>query len=367
MYEKRSFIQLNYLHILLLMNSLSSFKFSAIFVKVLTSCLTISIRYFSTINQTNNFYKMKNMTKIIFTTILAMMIVNFSFSQVDPSSAEYQSMKEKGLIEQPQQVVPAEPITPILPVETGERFNGLFVPLDGSFTGPLSYCDDCYFGPFTLPFTFCFYGTNYNQFYINNNGNVSFEGGYGSYSSTGFPVNGFGMLAPFWADVDTRNGLGGVYYKIEPTRVTVIWDNTGYFSIQGDKRNTFELIFTNGNDPLIGVGKNVAFSYADMQWTTGSASGGVNGFGGIPATVGVNKGDGVKYALVGRFDHEGTDYDGPGGIADGVSYLDGKYYSFNACSEDVIVVPDVPVSNWALFIGIGLILAFAIIRFRKVL
>ena len=79
----------------------------------------------------------------------------------------------------------------------------------------------------------------------------------------------------------------------------------------------------------------------------------------------MNKGDGVKYALVGGFDHTGSDYDGAGGANDGVDYLDGKYYTFDACLEDVIIPVETPVSNWALFIGIGLILAFTVIRFRK--
>jgi hypothetical protein len=308
---------------------------------------------------------MKSIIKITFTLIMMLVLVNLGYSQVSPSSPEYQSMKEKGLIAQPQQVIPVEPVTPIWPTESGERAVGLFVPLDGSFTLAMDGNDDGSTGEIALPFDFCLYGAVENHMWINNNGNVSFAGPYGTYSASGFPSPSFVMLAPFWADVDTRSGLGNVWYKITSTRVVVIWDNVGYYSFQGDKRNTFELIFTDGNDPLIGVGNNVAFSYADMQWTTGSASLGVGGFGGIPATVGVNKGDGVKYALVGRFDHAGSDYDGPGGVADGVSYLDNKYFSFDACAEDVVVVPETPVSNWALFIGIGLILIFAVIRFRR--
>lgn len=308
---------------------------------------------------------MKRSIRITLSLMLVFLTGTIAISQVSPSSPEYQSMKEQGLIEQPQQATPVAPVTPILVTETGGRDFSLFVPLDGSFTGPLGACDDCSFGPFALPFTFCFYGDDHTEFYLNNNGNISFHVPYSTFSSTGFPVPVINMIAPFWADVDTRSGLGGVYYKIEPTRVTIIWDNTGYFSIQGDKRNTFELIITDGNDPLIGVGNNVAFSYGDMQWTTGSASGGSGGFGGTPATVGVNAGDGVKYALVGRFDHAGSDYDGPGGANDGVSYLDGKYFAFDACDTNVVVVPETPISDWALFIGIGLILAFAIIRFRR--
>lgn len=44
----------------------------------------------------------------------------------------------------------------------------------------------------------------------------------------------------------------------------------------------------------------VIFHYADdgIQWTTGDASGGSNGFGGTPAQVGFNAGDGVRYSSV---------------------------------------------------------------------
>ncbi len=185
--------------------------------------------------------------------------------------------------------------------------------------------------PLSFPFTF--YGTQYNRVYINNNGNLSFEQPYSTYTSTGFPITGYAMVSSFWADVDTRTGgntgSGIVYYKSEPNRFTVIWDRVGYYGYRADKLNTFEIVITDGTDPLVGVGKNVCFSYGDMQWTTGSASGGVGGFGGTPATVGANMGDGVNYALIGRFDHEGYDFDGAGGNPDGVSYLDWKTFKFN--------------------------------------
>lgn len=35
-----------------------------------------------------------------------------------------------------------------------------------------------------------------------------------------------------------------------------------------------------------------------IQWTTGDASGGSNGFGGIPAQVGFNAGDGVRFSVI---------------------------------------------------------------------
>ncbi|MDI9572173.1 MAG: PKD domain-containing protein, partial [Candidatus Cloacimonadota bacterium] len=201
--------------------------------------------------------------------------------------------------------------------------------MDDSFQLAMEGNDDYYTSVIQLPFAFDFYGTTYTEFYINNNGNVSFGNPYSTYTSYGFPVNGFPMLAPFWADVDTRSG-GQVFYKMESNRVTVIWNAVGYFSNHTDKLNTFELVFTNGWDPVVGLGYNVAFSYGDMQWTTGDASGGQNGFGGVPATVGLNKGDGIYYGLIGRFDHEGIDYYGPGGAPSGVSYLDNQLFRFTA-------------------------------------
>lgn len=212
------------------------------------------------------------------------------------------------------------------------------VPLDSTFSvvpftngAPPEYRnDDGSTSPIPLSFTFTFYGSQYNQVFINNNGNLSFEGAYSSFTPAGFPIADFAMVAPFWGDVDTRNlSSGVVYYKSEPHRFIIIWDSVGYYSQHADRVNTFEVIITDGTDPQVGIGNNVCFSYGDMQWTTGDASGGSGGFGGAPATVGANKGDGSNYALVGRFDHEGIDYDGPGGNPDGVSYLDDKHFCFN--------------------------------------
>lgn len=188
----------------------------------------------------------------------------------------------------------------------------------------------------TMPFNFCMYGTNYNQFYINNNGNISFGSSFATYTSTGFPSTQYVMVAPFWADVDTRNTTSGVvYYKITPTAVIVQWYRVGYFASMADKLNTFQCIITDGTDPIIANGNNVAFCYGTMEWTTGSASGGSGGFGGTPATVGVNKGDGVNYAQVGRFGQAGNVYNGPVSVSpsSGVSWLNNQSFYFNTCAS----------------------------------
>lgn len=216
------------------------------------------------------------------------------------------------------------------------------IPLDSTFAvvpfndvdstfNPLDYRnDDGYTDLIGLPFSFNFFGTTYDSLYINNNGNISFTSPYYTFTPDSFPSSNFNMVAPFWGDVDTRDSLSGlVYYKITPTAMIVKWENVGYYQSHIDKSNTFQLIITDGNDPLLPSGTNVAFCYGDMNWTTGDASSGVNGFGGTPATVGVNQGNGTDYFQVGRFDQAGTTFDGPYNTTDSVDFLDNQEMYFN--------------------------------------
>lgn len=218
-------------------------------------------------------------------------------------------------------MVPVDPTFSVVPITSGS---------------PPDYRnDDGSTGVIPLGFNFCFYGTTYNSCYINNNGNISFGSAYSTFSSNSFPDPSFVMIAPFWGDVDTRNLASGLpYFKKTATSLIVKWSNVGYYSSMADKLNDFQLIITDGSDPILPNGNNVAFCYGDMQWTTGSASQGVNGFGGIPSTVGVNKGDGINFVQIGRFDAPGTAYDGPYGLNDGVSFLDNKSYFFNTCGTN---------------------------------
>lgn len=260
---------------------------------------------------------------------------------------------------------------------TCAQFGGSFcVPFDDSYLvvpinpngGPCHRNDD---GSALLSlngWSFDFFGTPWNDIFVNNNGNVSFGTPYVTYSSSGFPVAGYPMIAPFWADVDTRGGNGvdgAVWYREWSTaagdavnRIVLVWDNVGYYSAQTDKLNTFQLILTDGQDPLLGVGNNVCFCYDDMQWTTGSASSGSGGFGGVPATVGANQGNGIDSFVVGRFDQPGTAYDGPGGANDGVDYLDGQQIIFSVASNQTNVPPVFVNTPTSYFVNAGSSLTF---------
>jgi gliding motility-associated-like protein len=292
------------------------------------------------------------MNKVI-TSLLVILLAAITGSNaqnlITIDGPEYQQLKSEGKIpmipmEQfakyvPEKILNAEDFAPRATAGGGPNVNcGCIQTLDGSYTLAMGPNDDGSTGQIALPFTFCLYGTSQNSMYINNNGNISFGTTYGTFSAEAFPDPGFVMVAPFWADVDTR-GTGQVWYKVTPTYAIIRWNNVGYYSSQTDKVNDFQLIITNGTDPIIPNGNNVAFCYGDMQWTTGSASNGVGGFGGTPATVGANLGDGTSFVQFGRFDHAGADYDGPFGNADGISWLDNQSFIFNACVNNSNIAP----------------------------
>ena len=292
------------------------------------------------------------MNKVI-TSLLVIFLAAITTSNaqnlITIDSKEYQQLKVEGKIpmipmEQfakyvPEKILNAEDFAPRAVTGGGPNVNcGCIQTLDGSYTLAMAPNDDGSTGLIPLQFPFCFYGTSQTDMYINNNGNISFGGSYGTFSSNPFPDATYVMVAPFWADVDTR-GTGEVWYKVTPTYAIIRWHNVGYFSSQTDKINDFQLIITDGNDPIIPGGNNIAFCYGDMQWTTGSASSGINGFGGTPATVGANYGDGTAFAQFGRFDHAGNDYDGPFNNVDGVSWLDNQSFVFNGCVNNANLSP----------------------------
>jgi hypothetical protein len=231
-------------------------------------------------------------------------------------------------------------------------------PVGSGWTQSMAPNDDGSTGVINLGFDFCFYDTDRNSLFINNNGNVSFSGPYGSYSSTGFPSASFDMIAPFWADVDTRNQVDNpdtnlVWHQTfgaPGNRVFVVtWDSVGYYSGVNTARNTFQVALAE-NENMWGTDLNCAFAYGRMDWTTGQASGG-GPFGGVAATVGINQGDNVRYDQLGRFDHAGFDYNGFN-TPSGVDVLEGHWYFFDACQG---IVP-APSSGLLLAAG-GLLVA----------
>lgn len=148
-----------------------------------------------------------------------------------------------------------------------------------------------------IGFNLNFFGNNWNSLYVNNNGNVTFTSPLGTYTPFGITGGSLAMLAPFFADVDTRvgnvvtygaNTLGG------RNVFGVNWIDVGYYSRHTDLLNSFQLIITDRSDT--GAGNfDFEFNYDKIQWETGDASGGVGGMGGTPAAAGWTNGAGTYY------------------------------------------------------------------------
>ncbi len=204
-----------------------------------------------------------------------------------------------------------------------------YIPVDPATYTPVPRNDDGSLLIQNLGFTFSFCGTSYTDCYINTNGNLSFGSAVAQFSPDGFPF-GTPMVAPFWADVDTRNeDCGQAWYRLFPNYMIVTWEDVGWFNQMCNPLNSFQVIISDGTAPIIGVGNNIQFRYGDMEWTTGTASGG-GPFGGFAATVGHNSGDGVNFEQIGRFNVNDSSYDGPFGNNDGVHYLDFRCYVFDS-------------------------------------
>jgi len=151
-----------------------------------------------------------------------------------------------------------------------------------------------------------FYGTVYEQIFVNNNGNVTLNSPQSTF--TPFAITGNTsnpIFAPFFADVDTRGGPafptpGGrsrgtnlVYWDLDTTRgiVTVTWDDVGYFSSHIDRLNAFQLrLISRGEGNF-----DIEFRWEVIDWTTGDASEGSGGLGGTVARAGWSAGDGENF------------------------------------------------------------------------
>ncbi|MGH3753403.1 MAG: nidogen-like domain-containing protein [Pseudonocardiaceae bacterium] len=170
--------------------------------------------------------------------------------------------------------------------------------------------DDGSTGSVPLGFTFNFFGTQATQLFVNNNGNVTFNSALGTFTPSAITGNtGRPIIAPFFADVDTRAGnvvrYGQTTFGGRPA-FCVDWRNVGYYAVHTDKLNTFQLLIVDRSDVRAGDA-DVYFNYDQVQWETGDASGGRGGLGGVSALAGFASGSG----------NDNTEFTFPGSLVPG--------------------------------------------------
>jgi hypothetical protein len=156
--------------------------------------------------------------------------------------------------------------------------------------------------PVALPFPVDFYGTTYESVYINNNGNLTFGAPLSDYTPESLNQIGVPMIAPFWADVDTRVGQVATFgYQSVGGHLAlgVDYENVGCFSENDSVTNTFQVLLIDRSD--LGAGDwQIEYNYGPLTWDSGQASGG-NGqcLGGSAARAGYTSGFGRSCELSG--------------------------------------------------------------------
>lgn len=187
----------------------------------------------------------------------------------------------------------------------------------GFFTYSIARNDDGSSALEPLGFTINLFGKIRSAVYVNNNGNLTFDSALATYTPFGLRGTEREIIAPFFADVDTRpEGSKLVTYgqdTINGRRAFAAnYVDVGYYSMHTDKLNSFQVVLIERADQ--GPGDfDIEFNYEAILWETGDASGGVNGFGGTPASAGWSNGSDTSYEL-------------PGSLIQG-AFLDGGPYS----------------------------------------
>lgn len=186
--------------------------------------------------------------------------------------------------------------------------------------------DDGSTGAVNLGFTIDFFGYSASQVYVNNNGNITFAGPQSTFTPYDLTSTGSQIIAPFFADVDTRAGnvvTYGAGTVDGHLAFGVNYVDVGYYSRHTDKTNSFQVVLIQRED--LGSGDfDIEFNYGRILWETGDASGGSGGLGGNSARAGFSNGT----------RNTGTYYELQGSAIDGY-FLDGAetgliYHSINS-------------------------------------
>lgn len=141
-----------------------------------------------------------------------------------------------------------------------------------------------------------FFGLIKSDLYINTNGNVTFDLPLPTFNPFGLNDGFSQIIAPFFADVDTRNLASGVVTFGNGTfdgydAFGVNWIGVGYALQQAGKLNNFQLLLVHRPDSAPGD-FDLIFNYSSMQWEASDSSFGFEGLGGLSAIAGFSDGTG---------------------------------------------------------------------------
>ena len=222
--------------------------------------------------------------------------------------------------------------------------------------------DDGSTGLVDIGFAFDFFGTAYTQLYVNNNGNVTFDAQLSSFTPFDLLSTSQVIIAPFFADVDTRSGNEVTYGQgmvAGNSAFGVNWDGVGYYRQRTDLLNEFQLVIIERAD--LGAGNfDFEFNYDQIRWETGEASDGVDGLGGNSARVGFSNGVSDQFELNGSGVNGAFLDTGPLAtrlIANSINSNEDGRYVFQIRGGVVVEppMPEVPVPGAVIFMTSALV------------
>lgn len=183
-----------------------------------------------------------------------------------------------------------------------------FGPSEGDITMPIE--DDDSSLPINLPVDFPFFNRSFSTIYVTTNGLISYGLPFSEYVPYPFPTFGFTGVAPYWTDIDIRNG-GRIYYRELDDRTGIIsridaeirrafptfanyrsslalvatYDRVAGYRISNVPRNTFQVVVcTNGRFSF------TIYHYKQLEWHATETTTG--------AQAGFNAGDNATYYII---------------------------------------------------------------------
>lgn len=156
----------------------------------------------------------------------------------------------------------------------------------GLGTQAMPPADDGSSNELTLPFDVNFYGTTYDSFFVNSNGNISLGGSFTRFSIDNLTQPNVAVIAPFFSDINVNcdsENCGDIFVGSPSEGVVVAtWNEVAAYSgsTSGD-RNTFQAVLIDRSDETGTNGDfDIQFRYESLEWEDGSIAGFTAGNGG---------------------------------------------------------------------------------------